>query len=236
MGSEVVWGPQGLPRVRLLPRWSHGLVRLGRGERGCYGESPTGADGGLDLVVPGRGEADSGAGEGRADRWACGVWGVRMSPRCVGGSPAHTRWADGGGTGAYLCVLLETPFGEMAVQQNPEQLSRTRSVGVASGRVVSKPWREQVQMGGKRPRTESWTFQSFGASRGALGGAWKHEVLKDRWQRYCQRGRKKAGQRRQTGGSGVEGAARPGSAPSPACWHLRPWTQLSSPFSGHPTC
>lgn len=31
---------------------------------------------------------------------------------------------------------------------------RTRSVGVASGRgrVVSKPWREQVQMGGKRPR------------------------------------------------------------------------------------
>lgn len=28
MGSEVVWGPQGLPRVRLLPRWSHGLVRL----------------------------------------------------------------------------------------------------------------------------------------------------------------------------------------------------------------
>lgn len=63
------------------------------------------------------------------------ILGLKVEPTGVGGtgdqddSEACGRAAcphemDGGGrAGAYLCVLLETPVGEMALQKNSEQLS-----------------------------------------------------------------------------------------------------------------
>lgn len=56
-------------------------VELWTGQTGTRGtssrgENPTRPDGGLDPGAPESGEADSGAGEGRTDRWVWGVGGV----------------------------------------------------------------------------------------------------------------------------------------------------------------